>query len=919
MRPVKLEIAGFTAFREMSIVDFTRLDLFAITGPTGAGKTSLLDAITYALYGKTARLSKAGKELVSQGATAMSVVFEFSVGARSYRVARAIRGANSTVRLETLENGTWKPGAGRITDANAEIEKLIGLDFGGFTKTVILPQGQFDVFLRGDPKERRAVLAELLDVKIYGQMAASANSKSKDAQIRVEERERGIDLQATEEAKTEAEASLSALRERHREADGRGAVLRKALPQALELREQTRALHDNEARRETASANAARLRETIAGTLTALETENQHIAEWTAQLASIAYDSAEHLRVSALLPKTRQLEQIRTELSAEQSRLAKSGNQLASAEKKVEEAGAALATADGALQQAESSANESERTLAALREQFGSADKIRLLLDEIARVESELPASVREEEELRQLESRAGTLDAEIGAAAIQVEQADAALEQLNAVHAGASLRLGLKKGEACPVCEQTVQEPPAPPASTQAKLKGAKLARDRAAQKLNGLEIESAQLPDRIARMKQSLTARKQRIASLESRLPAGGLDAAKAALLAAIEQSAHAERAALGSRKQLEHARAGQARAESAAQQARHARELVEADIRRSAQRVAALDQQWESLSAELGDRTDAAAMAALLSALEQALEQRNTIEARLRQHEDRRQRAERDAESKRQELAALEASLAALGEAIERLTADIARLESSLREAVAESDASRIEALEQANRRELDSLNLEIQRTELSIAGLVTRIERNAKLREEVEALREDASIYHDLGVWLNAGNFQQYLLKSAYTILTKEGSRHLSQLSGGRYEFVYEDDEFAVMDHANADDTRSVRTLSGGESFLASLSLALALAESITQLSGARGAVNLESLFLDEGFSTLDPETLGKVADALEVLHGGHRMVGIITHVASLAEQMPARIEILKGAGGSRILQDTGLELAATATP
>ncbi len=917
MRPVKLEIAGFTAFRDKSTVDFTRLDLFAITGPTGAGKTSLLDAITYALYGKTARLNKAGKELVSQGATAMSVVFEFQVGARSYRVARAIRGATATVRLETLESGVWKPGAGRITDANAEIEKLIGLDFGGFTKTVILPQGQFDVFLRGDPKERRAVLAELLDVKIYGQMASSANSKSKDAQIRVEERERGIDADATEEAKAEAEVSLAGLRERHRVADAHGAVLRKALPKALALCELTRALRDNESRRETVSTNAARLRETIEGTLSALETEKKRVAELTAQLGSIAYDSAEHLRVSALLPRARQLEQIRAELSAEQSRWMKSGNQLAAAEKKVEEAEGVLVEVTGRLEQSESVANEAEGTLSALREQFGSADKIRLLLDEIARVESGIPAVAREAEEIRQLESRASVLDADIGAAAIQLEQADAALDHLNAVHSGAALRLGLKKGEACPVCEQTVQEPPAAPASTQAKLKGAKLARDRAAQKLNGLEIESAQLPDRIARLKQSLASRNEQITSLENRLPAGGLDAAKPALRTAVEQSTKAERIALDSRKQLEEARARQARAEAEAQHARHGREMVEADIRRSAQRVAALDQQRESLAGELGDRTDAAAIAVGLASLESALQQRNAIEAQLRQGEDRRQRAERDAESKRQELGALEASLSALDGDIRRLAGETANLARELREAVGESDASRIEALEQTNRRELDSLNLEIQRTELAIAGLVARIERNAKLREEVEALRADASIYHDLGVWLNAANFQQYLLKSAYSILTKEGSRHLSQLSGGRYEFVYEDDEFAVMDHANADDTRSVRTLSGGESFLASLSLALALAESITQLSGARGAVNLESLFLDEGFSTLDPETLGKVADALEVLHGGHRMVGIITHVASLAEQMPARIEILKGAGGSRILQDTGLELAVTA--
>jgi exonuclease SbcC len=119
-------------------------------------------------------------------------------------------------------------------------------------------------------------------------------------------------------------------------------------------------------------------------------------------------------------------------------------------------------------------------------------------------------------------------------------------------------------------------------------------------------------------------------------------------------------------------------------------------------------------------------------------------------------------------------------------------------------------------------------------------------------------------------------------------------------------VFEDDEFMVSDHFNGAETRSVKTLSGGESFLASLWLALALAESISQLNGGHGAVSLESLFLDEGFSTLESETLTRVADAIELLQDGNRLIGFITHVQSLADQMPARIEVEKTVAGSRIV-------------
>jgi DNA repair protein SbcC/Rad50 len=96
MRPIRLEIKGFTAFREKSEIDFSNLDLFAITGQTGAGKSSLLDAMTYSLYGKTSRLNKAGKDLMNQGSTSMSVLFHFRVKNEEYRGGR-------------MEGNIWQP------------------------------------------------------------------------------------------------------------------------------------------------------------------------------------------------------------------------------------------------------------------------------------------------------------------------------------------------------------------------------------------------------------------------------------------------------------------------------------------------------------------------------------------------------------------------------------------------------------------------------------------------------------------------------------------------------------------------------------------------------------------------------------------------------------------------------------------
>jgi exonuclease SbcC len=117
--------------------------------------------------------------------------------------------------------------------------------------------------------------------------------------------------------------------------------------------------------------------------------------------------------------------------------------------------------------------------------------------------------------------------------------------------------------------------------------------------------------------------------------------------------------------------------------------------------------------------------------------------------------------------------------------------------------------------------------------------------------------------------------------------------------------YKQDAFLVLDQDNAGERRSADTLSGGETFLASLALALELSE---QVQRAAGAVNLDSLFIDEGFGTLDPETLDTVASAIESLHVGGRMVGIITHIPELTQRLPACVWVEKHAEGSRVRQE-----------
>ncbi len=178
---------------------------------------------------------------------------------------------------------------------------------------------------------------------------------------------------------------------------------------------------------------------------------------------------------------------------------------------------------------------------------------------------------------------------------------------------------------------------------------------------------------------------------------------------------------------------------------------------------------------------------------------------------------------------------------------------------------------------------------------------------ELRTRRAELEAAAALHKTLADHLKANEIVAWIQEEALTRLAAEGSRHLSKLSQGRYELrlgagddepaTRAEQDYYVVDHWNGDSVRSVRTLSGGETFLASLGLALALAESLAELStGGRAAEALESLFLDEGFGTLDGETLDVVVGALDALHGGQRLVGIVTHVRELAERLPARLEV-----------------------
>jgi exonuclease SbcC len=196
----------------------------------------------------------------------------------------------------------------------------------------------------------------------------------------------------------------------------------------------------------------------------------------------------------------------------------------------------------------------------------------------------------------------------------------------------------------------------------------------------------------------------------------------------------------------------------------------------------------------------------------------------------------------------------------------------------------------------------------RADGDLTAIRQSLQKAARLDEQIKAHREEEQVALMLGNALRATSFERWLCGEALDSLMMEASQTLMELSGGQYQLDRDDrNELMVIDYQDAGSRRPVHTLSGGETFQASLALALALSRQVTSLSA--GLRDLNSMFLDEGFGTLDEETLETVATTLERLAtDSDRMIGVITHVPALAERVPVRFVVSHAGGSSAIRKE-----------
>ena len=391
MRPIRLGIEGFTSFRQPAEVDFEALDLFAITGPTGAGKTSIIDAIIYALYGRTPRVGGSCSDLISQGAERLRVYLQFLSNDRKYQIVRTIKtGGTTKVQLEMMdEKGDWEPLSNKVSDVRDKIDEILGIDFEGFTKSVVLPQGEFDRFLRGEISDRRHIISELLNLSVYVEMGKLARQRADDARKEVELLEQHLAESYANVTKERQQELLSGLRVMGKEQQQLTAELkaiRDLQPAAADLQhwrkskeETTRGLEISEDKLEAASNRAeVSEKEVIAHT--------KGITEFERAIQKAGFEDALYHDLLTIVPLARRRADLTASLARAEKEHAATSREIDTVQPALLKAEKATQAAKAVLQDCEDGVTKAKEAYTAARRKQGSADAVRLAIETLGDV-----------------------------------------------------------------------------------------------------------------------------------------------------------------------------------------------------------------------------------------------------------------------------------------------------------------------------------------------------------------------------------------------------------------------------------------------------------------------------------------------------------------------------------------------------
>ena len=920
MRPLKLTISGFGPYAGTQVLEFSKLGtagLYLITGDTGAGKTTIFDAITFALYGTASGDDRKAAMLRSKYARPedpSAVTLTFAYGGKEYTVTRTpeydrpkARGEGMIHQSMTVEL-TMPDGSiiTRRSEADEALEQILGLTRQQFAQVSMISQGQFRQLLQTDTKKRQETFRDIFKTHPYLKLQ---NRLKEEANGLYQQREQTVrSIRQYVEGMVCGEDSLLSLRVQQ---------AREGLLPTAEVMELFTLLlredRDTEARLDVRLADIRKAAEELAARLTQLAAYQKAAAdlaqkerEAVACDAAAAKAEADLLAARETLPRQEELSKAITAaevlLPAYDTREQMNAHVMEAAGniQAMEETIAQYRKKLDRLSETITGQKEEYKTLESAAAEKGELTARRQLLDHrLARLTALL-------EDLRDLTGRQTLLAEKQAAYRLAAETADlAARTHEEASRAFLDQQAGilarrLTPGQPCPVCGS--RDHPAPAhisdrAPTEAQVKAARKAEAEARTAAEAASKEAGTCLGAVESLEQSIRA------DLETLLPGTALD--------------QAENTAVAERDGLQNQMEALDKAIAEAQTRIDRKELLETELPKTEAALTSAREEAEALQAKQFEEIKRQTVAlSRVKELDRELPcstkaAAETELAGLRQELDRLKKA-------------LDKGQAAHAEALQQQAAVKAAIV-QLKEQTAQAVTADEETLT-AEKNALAAEETAVTGAQKTVHARIT-VNQTAsdRIGEKAQALEEIETRYSWLRALSDTANgtvsgkekimLETYVQTAYFDRILERANLRLRKMTGGQYDLKRREVaannreqtglDLDIVDHINGTQ-RSVNTLSGGESFLASLALALGLSDEVQMSTGIRA----DTLFVDEGFGSLDTEALSKAFHTLAGLTEGNRLVAIISHVPELKERIDRQILVTKNpAGGSRAVLKT----------
>lgn len=887
MRPLRIEFQAFGPYLGKEMVDFEALSsqgLFLICGKTGVGKTMLLDAMTYALYGKSSGNGRGSFEAMrctnAQFTDTTFVRFEFENHGGVYRFERRLEpkrkklsAVYNVMQRENLENGLfrWRPlfENPKEKDLERTAVEIIGLEYEQFRQVMVLPQGQFEKLLTSNSEEKEKILTSIFGEEKWQRIAGKFFEEAAERKECLQKKKEEIESRLREEGC----ASMEEL--------------------GLRIVEKKQGLEKLECEYEEADYGK-RMQEEQKRLVLAKRFSDLHKAEAEASKLERGYKKREDCE-----------QKLKNALRAEKVRVLLEEVEHCQGEKKIREDEEA-----GARKQAEAAGKKAEKALLDLKAHLETEEKneekkkLRILYEGkrsdyegMDQIQKELNAKKRAEKKAAAEEAAAKEAYEEYAPQIVKLQK-----EYETRMHKHGELLEGyllgitgelagqLKEGEPCPVCGSISHPHKAELAGqgiTKQQVDKKKKEADKTYEELQNVLEEQKQAKERYDSRHEAVQAAHEVLAGIEAKLEGmaknrvEGIDSLKK-LDAAIEKLAG----------EIEEFSNKKARLEAVEKTAR------EHATKQNARIVPA--------------RKEADAAREKLLKAEKALEQ-GLMEHQFTSGEEAKKLllSENAIEGLKNEISEYDAQQKAAAKTLMELQKELSGKEEAKEEECSRRMKEITAAMSEYSKKQgvFQSELVHLQEKEVKLKAEGEGLEE--KLRQAEEDVAFAKKLRGDTGTSL-----QRYVLGIMFSSVVAAANQMLERVHGGRYRLFRSDEktggskkkglELKVFDkNSEESEGRFVNTLSGGEKFLVSLALSIGLS-TVAQKSGMK----MEALFIDEGFGSLDEDSIGDAMEVLNSIQAANGMVGIISHVQLLQERIPVKLQVERYGKGSRMVQKLG---------